>query len=366
MKNSKITKTITIIGTVLMAAAFMAGCTGQSAGTTAAATDTTIAAIDSDTTETDTSDTGLEGKSYTIGISQFAEHGSLDNCREGFIEGLGEAGLVEGENLTITYDNAQADMGTASTIANSYVSQKVDLICAIATPSAMTAYNACLKTEIPVVYSAISDPAAAGVANEDGSGLGNITGTSDTLPVVAQLDMIRQMMPEAKKIGIIYTTSEANSISTIEQYKKYAKDYGFEIVDTGINTISEVSTAAASLVGKVDCITNLTDNTVVEALQTVLEKANQQNIPVFGSEIEQVKAGCAAAMGLDYIALGKQTGAIAAQILKGEKQAIDIPYEIIEEENLYVNTAVTDKLGLKIEQTLLDTAKETFAEITVE
>lgn len=366
MKNSKITKTITIIGTVLMAAAFMAGCTGQSAGTTAAATDTTIAAIDSDTTETDTSDTGLEGKSYTIGISQFAEHGSLDNCREGFIEGLAEAGLVEGENLTITYDNAQADMGTASTIANSYVSQKVDLICAIATPSAMTAYNACLKTEIPVVYSAISDPAAAGVAKEDGSGLGNITGTSDTLPVVAQLDMIRQMMPEAKKIGIIYTTSEANSISTIEQYKKYAKDYGFEIVDTGINTISEVSTAAASLVGKVDCITNLTDNTVVEALQTVLEKANQQNIPVFGSEIEQVKAGCAAAMGLDYIALGKQTGAIAAQILKGEKQAIDIPYEIIEEENLYVNTAVTDKLGLKIEQTLLDTAKETFAEITVE
>lgn len=366
MKNSKIAKTITIIGTVLMSAALMVGCTGQDVDTTAAATDTTIAAIDSDTTETDTSDTEQEGKSYTIGISQFAEHGSLDNCREGFIEGLGEAGLVEGENLTITYDNAQADMGTASTIANSYVSQKVDLICAIATPSAMTAYNACLKTEIPVVYSAISDPAAAGVANEDGFGLGNITGTSDTLPVVAQLDMIRQMMPEAKKIGIIYTTSEANSISTIEQYKKYAKDYGFEIVDTGINTISEVSTAAASLVGKVDCITNLTDNTVVEALQTVLEKANQQNIPVFGSEIEQVKAGCAAAMGLDYIALGKQTGAIAAQILKGEKQAIDIPYEIIEEENLYVNTAVTDKLGLKIEQTLLDTAKETFAEITVE
>ena len=107
-------------------------------------------------------------KSYTIGISQFAEHGSLDNCREGFLAGLAEEGIVEGENLTVLFDNAQADMGTASTIADNYVSQKVDLICAIATPSAMSAYNSCLKTEIPVIYTAVSDPVAAGLADEDG------------------------------------------------------------------------------------------------------------------------------------------------------------------------------------------------------
>ena len=136
-----------------------------------------------------------EEAAYTVGISQFAEHGSLDNCREGFLQGLAEAGIEEGKNLTIVFDNAQADMGTASTIADSYVSQKVDLICAIATPTAMSAYNSCLNTDIPVIYTAVSDPVEAGLAGEDGSSVGNITGTSDALPVTEQLAMIRQMLP---------------------------------------------------------------------------------------------------------------------------------------------------------------------------
>ena len=154
-------------------------------------------------------------KSYTIGISQFAEHGSLDNCREGFLAGLAEEGIVEGENLTVLFDNAQADMGTASTIADNYVSQKVDLICAIATPSAMSAYNSCLKTEIPVIYTAVSDPVAAGLADEDGVSVGNVTGTSDALPVTNQLEMIRELLPESEKIGILYTNSETNTETTI-------------------------------------------------------------------------------------------------------------------------------------------------------
>ena len=224
---------------------------------------------------------------YTVGISQFAEHGSLDNCRVGFLEGLAEAGIEEGKNLTVVFDNAQADMGTTSTIADSYVSQKVDLVCAIATPAAMSAYNACMNTEIPVIYTAVSDPAGAGLATEDGKSIGNISGTSDALPVTEQMQMIRQLLPEAKTIGIIYTTSEANSVSTIAEYKANAAAYGFEIVDSGINTIAEVPMAAADMAGRVDCITNLTDNTVVSALQTVLDEANKQNIPVFGSEVEQ-------------------------------------------------------------------------------
>lgn len=120
---------------------------------------------------------------YTVGISQFAEHGSLDNCREGFLAGLEEEGIKEGENLTVIYDNAQTDTGTASTIADNYVSKKVDLICAIATPSAMSSYNSCMNTDIPVVYTAVSDPVAAGLAKEDGTSVGNITGTSDALAV---------------------------------------------------------------------------------------------------------------------------------------------------------------------------------------
>jgi putative tryptophan/tyrosine transport system substrate-binding protein len=145
---------------------------------------------------------GAKGDSYTVGISQFAEHGSLDNCREGFLEGLKEEGIEEGKNLKIDYQNAQTDTGTASTIADSFVSEKVDMICAIATPCAASAYNSAMSADIPTVYTAVSDPVTAGLAKEDGSSVGNITGSSDVLPVEEQLKMIREMMPDAKKIGI--------------------------------------------------------------------------------------------------------------------------------------------------------------------
>lgn len=306
------------------------------------------------------------GDSYKIGISQFAEHGSLDNCREGFLEGLKEAGIEEGKNLTVEYQNAQTDTGTASTIADSFVSGKVDMICALATPCASSAYNSCLNTDIPVVYTAVSDPVSAGLANEDGTSIGNITGSSDILPVEEQLKMIREMMPEAKKIGILYTTSEANSCSTIEQYKSLAGDYGFEIVDTGINTSADIEIAATDLVSKVDCLCNLTDNTVVNALQTVLDKANNAGIPVFGSEIEQVKSGCVASMGIDYFQLGVETGAMAAKILKGEATAQDTNFITASKAELYVNTAAADKIGMKLDDSYVKDAAQTFDEIVVE
>lgn len=316
--------------------------------------------------ETAETKTNGESETYTVGISQFAEHGSLDNCREGFLEGLKEAGIEEGKNLEVLYDNAQADTGTASTIADDYVSKKVDLICGIATPAAMSAYNAAMHTDIPVIYTAVSDPVASQLANEDGTSAGNITGTSDKLAVTEQLEMIRQILPDAKKIGIMYTTSETNSESTIAEYKEYAADYGFEIVESGINTIADVPLAAADLASKVDCINNLTDNTVVSALQTVIEAANKEGIPVFGSEIEQVKAGCLAAMGLDYFELGKQTGAMAAKVLTGEAKAEELSFETITEASLYINTAAAEKLNMTLEQGLVDRAAEVFEEIVVE
>ncbi len=307
-----------------------------------------------------------EGQSYTVGISQFAEHGSLDNCRKGFLEGLKEAGIEEGVNLEVLFENAQADTGTASTIADNFVSKKVDLICAIATPAAMSAYNSCMEKDIPVVYTAISDPVAAGLADEEGNSVGNITGTSDALPVKEQLEMIRAMLPEAKKIGILYTTSETNSESTIAEYKTYAPDYGFEIVDTGINTIADVEMAAKDLTAKVDCLTNLTDNTVVSALQTVLSAANDRGIPVFGSEVEQVRNGCMASMGIDYVQLGKQTGAMAAKVLKGEAEASEMKYEVISQPSFYGNTKVAEDLGITMDESYVSQAAELFDEIVVE
>ena len=313
------------------------------------------------------SDSGSDKKeSYTIGIEQFAEHGSLDNCREGFLKGLEDEGIKEGDNLTVKYKNAAADMGTAKQISDSLVSDKVDLVCAIATPSAQSAYNAAMKADIPVIYTAVTDPVAAELADKDGKPVGEVTGTSDKLPVEEQLKMIREMLPDAKKIGIMYTTSEANSVSAIEEYKSLVKKYDFELVEKGITTTADVSLAADDLLSKVDCITNLTDNTVVSALQTVIAAADEKNIPVFGSEIEQVKSGCLASMGIDYIALGKQTGEMAAKILKGESKAEEMPYEVCSGASLYVNTAVADKLNFELDQATVDGAAEVFDEITVE
>lgn len=169
-------------------------------------------------------------KTYTVGISQFAEHASLDNCREGFIEGLKEAGFEEGKNLTIKEENAAADQGTAKQISDGFVSDDVDLICGIATPSVQAAYNSAMNTEIPVIYTAVTDPKAAKLANDDGAPVGEVTGTSDELPIKEQLEMIREMLPDAEKIGILYTTSEVNSVSAIEKYEELAGDYGFTIV----------------------------------------------------------------------------------------------------------------------------------------
>lgn len=301
----------------------------------------------------------VEG-SYSVGISQFAEHGSLDDCRNGFVEGLRESGFVEGENLTIDIQNANADTGTAATIADSFVSNGVDLICAIATPTAMAAYNSTMKNDIPVIYTAVSDPIAAQLANEDGTPVGNITGTSDALPVEAQLKMIRAFLPDAKTIGILHTSSETNSDSTIAIYRELAPDYGFEIVDSAISTLADVPMAASDLAGKVDCITNLTDNTVVQALSTELDAANKAGIPVFGSEIDQVKAGCLACEGLDYYALGIQTGKMAAKVLTGEAKASEMNFETITEPSPFVNLAVAENFGIEVPEDYAGEGTTTF------
>lgn len=371
-------KTIAMLLTAALSASLLSGCVtkvsdetaASSAGTEAAASDSASAeestqAESSGETDSESADgsANLADGSYTIGIGQFAEHGSLDNCREGFLQGLAEEGFVEGENLTVLYQNAQADGANSSQIATNFVGRNVDLICAIATPMAQSAYSAAMETEIPVIYTAVTDPVAAELATEDGAPVGNITGTSDELPVKAQLEMIRQILPEAKTIGIMYTTSEVNSESTIAQYKELAPDYGFEIVETGISSSADVSLAADSLLTQVDCMTNLTDNTVVASLPVILDKANALNIPVFGSEIEQVRIGCLAAMGLDYIELGKQTGHMAAQVLKGEAEASQMNYEVIEEAAFYGNSKVAENLGITLPEELTSQAVELFDDI---
>ena len=308
---------------------------------------------------TSCSGVGNSGKVLRVGIGQFAEHPSLDNCRYGFMEGLKDNGFIEGKNVKYLYENAQTDGGFCAQINNNFVSKKMDMIVAIATPIAQSAYAATQGNNIPVIFTAVTDPIAAGLANSDGTPVGNITGTSDKLPVEEQLKLIREMYPKATKLGILYTTSEVNSVSSIEEYKKIAPNYNFNIITRGVSQTSEISLATDNILNEVEVMTNLTDNTVVASLPLILEKANAKNIPVFGSEIEQVKMGCIACVGLDYFALGKQTANIASRILKGD-DIKNINYQIIQEAARYINTKVCENLNCDITDDMLKAAKEVF------
>ena len=288
-----------------------------------------------------------------VGISQYGEHPSLDNCRTGFLEGLAEAGLVEGKDFTVNYQNAGFDDNIAMQIGQNFSANNVALMCAIATPAATACYAAAEDKGIPVIFTAITDPAAAGLTS------GGATGTSDKLPVEAQLELIRALQPDAKKIGILYTVSEPNSVSAIAEYKEKAPAFGFEIVDVGVTAQAEVTQATDQILTQgVDCLSNLTDNNVVGVLASVLEKTDAAAIPVYGSEVEQVKLGCVAAAGIDYVALGRQTGAMAAKILRGEAKADNIPFETISEYGIYVNSEALARLNLTVPEELAKRAVE--------
>ena len=294
-----------------------------------------------------------EGVTYKIGISQYGEHASLDNCREGFLEGLRQAGLVEGENLEVMYENAHFDDDMTTQIGETFSAANVDLMVGIATNSAVACYNAAEDKDIPVIFTAITDPVGAHLDS------GNITGTSDVLPVEGQLQLIRALQPEAKTIGIIYTTSEANSVYSVGVYEEMAADYGFTIESIGVAAQEEVTQAVDTLLSQgVDCLSNLTDNNVVGVLPAILEKTDAAGVPVYGSEIEQVKNGCVAGAGLDYVQLGIQTGLMAAKVLKGEAACQDLPYEIIENYGLYINSDALNALGITVPEDIAAQAQE--------
>jgi putative tryptophan/tyrosine transport system substrate-binding protein len=306
--------------------------------------------------------TGCSSKTkFTIGITQIAPHGSLDNCREGFIAGLEEEGFAEGKQVTFDYKNANGDTANAALIADTFVSKDYDLILGIATPTAMAAYNAALETDIPVVFSAVSDPIAAEIVESLEVPGTNSTGTSDALPLEQQMKLIRAIMPEAKTIGILYTTSEVNSLTHLEIFKELAPTYGFTIEAIGVNTSSDIPLAVDTLLTKVDCINNFTDNNVVNNLDTVLAKSNEAGIPVFGSEEEQVKKGCVAAENIDYFELGKETGRIAAKILNGE-DASKIPVSVISSSLPVANQKAMDLFGLSMPEEYADTVTYLSAE----
>ena len=300
---------------------------------------------------------GALAEGVTVGVIQYATHPSLDNCYEGFVQGLAEGGYVEGDNLTIDFQNAMGDMANSDMQAKTMVSNGEDMLVGIATPSAMSAYAATKDEGKPVVFVAVSDAVAAGIVKSNEEPGTNCTGVSDVLNLEEQVKMIRAFQPEAKKIGIIYTTSEPNSVSHLEKIKPIAEKYGFEIVAEGISSAAEVATAASSLIAKdVDCINNFTDNNVVDNLPLVLHATDEAGIPVYGSEVEQVVNGCLATQGIDYVALGREAGLMAAKILNGEAEPATMAVGLIDEVTPAYNSEVAARLGIALPADYADAA----------
>lgn len=291
-----------------------------------------------------TSDTS---EKKTIGIIQFGSHASLNNCYDGIMQGLKENGINE-EDYNIEYVNSNFDASVSQTQANNLVNKKASVIIAIATPSAVAAANAAAENDIPVVYCAITD--ATVMKNYE-----NITGSSDIPNFEKQLEVVTGFMNKTDlKIGVLYSTEESSSPVQVENLKTAAKKYeGMEILDSAVADINTIDAKTNELIDRgVDCFVNLLDNTVVGKLETnILPITNEKKIPVFGSEIEQVRVGCAASASIDYIDVGASAGKAAAEILGG-KSAAEIPVAYITEPTNYYNSKVCGELNLTVPTTV--------------
>lgn len=277
-----------------------------------------------------------EPKNIEIGVTQIMEHPALDSARVGFEKALKDNGYGD---VKIDYQNAQGDFGTAQMIANSFAQGKKDLIYAISTPSAQAAYN--VTKEIPILITAVTDVKAAGLVGE------NITGTSDATSIYKQLETITKILPNAKKVGIIYNTSEQNSQVQVASAKEENKKLGLEIIETGVTNVNDMAMGLDSLLDKVDVLYTPTDNLVVSATPLVLDKANRKNVPVVGCIEDQVAQGALITDTIDYEKLGYQTGEMAIRVLKGEEPK-NMPVETLKNTQLIVNKKAAEKYGIDL------------------
>ena len=296
----------------------------------------------------------LAAEKIRIGITQILDHPALNAVRDGFIDAMAEAGYVEGKNVVYDVQNAQGDMATASTIAHKFVSENVDLILSIATPTSQAAVRATDK--IPIVFSAVTDPVGAGLVKSLECSGNNVTGISDLTPVERQIELIKAIVPKAKAVGTIYNAAEANSVLTNELAKKACKRLGLKLEEATVSSTADVFLAAQSLVGKCDAIYVSTDNTTVSALDAVIQVTTKNKIPLVLADPTTVNKGALLALGFNYYAHGRETAPIVIKILNGTKPS-DIPVRFAKELELWVNLDTAEKIGFS-SSFLLDTCKE--------
>ena len=295
-----------------------------------------------------------EADTLKVGIVQIVEHPALDAAREGFIDVLTEQGYVEGENISYQIQNAQGDMATANTIAQKFKNENLDLILAIATPTAQAVAN--LVKDKPILITAVTDPVGAGLVESAERPGNNVTGTNDLQPMEGQFKLAQDLAPGTKTVGIIYNAGEANSVVQVKMAKDIAAQLGLEVVEATADTSAGVLQAAQSFAGRVDVIYVPTDNTVVSAFSSVVKVAEENKIPIIAGEENLVSQGALATVGVNYYRLGRQTAEMALKIIAGEAEPETMPIESQKETELVINVDAAKTLGITIPDALLEKA----------
>ena len=296
-----------------------------------------------------------QAQEKSVAVTAIVEHPALDAVRDGVKDALKAAGFEEGKNLKWQYQSAQGNTGTAAQIARKFIGDKPDAIVAIATPSAQAVIAA--TKNVPVVFSAVTDPVAAKLVPSWEPSKTNVTGVSDLLALDKQMELIKQVVPNAKRIGMVYNPGEANSVVVVKEMQKLLPTLGMTLVEAAAPRSVDVGSAARSLIGKVDVIYTNTDNNVVSSYESLVKVGQDAKIPLIASDTDSVKRGAIAAFGINYRDLGEQTGRIVVRILNGEKPG-DIKPEVSTKMELFVNPGAAEKQGVKLSDALIKSAAQ--------
>ena len=285
-----------------------------------------------------------------IGVLQLIEHNALDSAYKGFVDGLKEAGYENGKNIIIDYQNAQGEQANCITIGQKFINDKSDLILAIATPAAQAIAN--MTKDIPILITAVTDPADSKLVADNNVPGGNVTGTSDLTPVEAQIELLKEIIPNVKTVGLLYCSSEQNSVFQINIAKKKLDSMGIKYIDIAISNLNEIQQVIQNVIGKVEAIYTPTDNMIANGMATVALMTEPAKLPVICGEGGMTMLGGTATYGINYYELGKLTSTQAVSILKGDKKTSEMPIEYLQKFDLVVNTNMIESIGLTIPESL--------------
>lgn len=329
MKTNRIKKILSVIAMGALVATALVGC-GQSG--------------DGDASKEDKD-------KIKIGVIQSIEHGSLDAANKGFVDGLAEAGYVDGKNITIVQQNAQGDQSNLQSIAQQFVSNHMDMIFAITTQAAQASASA--TTEIPIIGTAITDYVTAKLVDSNEKPGRNVSGTSDMNPIDKQVQLLKELVPDVKTIGTIYSSSEANSIEQVKELKEVLKKNNIALKEVTVSSVNDIQQAAKNLVGDgIQAIYVPTDNTIAAAMSNLVGITNDAKIPVMTGATAMVDDGGTIALGVDYYQLGKQSAEMAIKVLEKKVDIKDLPIEVSKKFDIVVNEKALEKMGIKLPESI--------------